>query len=168
MVCAFLTKNIEIKDKRRRTIELQKDRQFNEDFETLENQGDDLLICRESHLCTYTGFQEHFEKLYNDNNKLLFHNPQIYEWYGDEIESEATKETLSQQIIALRAFDRIKKEHKKNGKFVDPKIFLKRAEKFDSFCASDNDMDVSDFYEQKESMAWNDAQSVDLSTSSRM
>lgn len=104
-------------------------------------------MSRDTHLCTYNGFAEQFQKLLNDNASIIYHNPIIYECYGDEIDSENTKDIFAQQMLAFLEFDKLKDTVDRHDKRKSRTAVYKCPQNFESFRNEHRDCDVAEFIE---------------------
>lgn len=104
-------------------------------------------MCRDTHLCTYNGFTTQFQKLLNDNASIIYHNPIIYECYGDEIDSENTKDIFAQQMLAFLEFDKLKDTVDRHDKRKSRTAVYKAPQNFESFRNAQLDHDVAEFIE---------------------
>lgn len=88
---------------------------------------------------------------------ILYQNPIIYEFYGDEIDSELNKEVLTQQIIAFQEFDRIRNDYEENKrKRRHTQTQRKKSFNYRSVCNPNDDFDVDEFIENHEYKPQND------------
>ena len=117
----FANKEITIYDKshekKRKRIESES---ICEEESKVEDEGimyNQLLMCRESHSWVYKGFESHFQKLFDEENDVLFQNWTILGCYGDEIRSLKFSEQFINEILSFKEIDKLQK---------DPEILIQK------------------------------------------
>lgn len=66
---------------------------------------DQLLMVRGMHLWAYSGFEEQFQKLFNEDSSILFNNPTIYYSFINEKASIELSESLVYEILSYKDFE---------------------------------------------------------------
>ena len=68
--------------------------------------NENLLLTRNMHLCSYKGFEEQFQKLFNEDSALLFQNPSIYNTFVNEKACIELSESLVYEILSCVQFEK--------------------------------------------------------------
>lgn len=92
---------------------------------------DQLLLSRETHSCVYKGFENHFQKLFDQEADILFQNWTIHGSYGDELSSAKSSEQFIKEILSFKEMDQIIKSTESNG--IKPKGIANGILKHQSF-----------------------------------
>jgi len=122
----------------------------NSPIQPLIKYDDSLLLCRESHICWRDEFKHEFQKLFNHNSPLLYTNWTIYNFYGDEKESETFKEVLVKNILALSDFDKMEDDYKENNRRRGALTVNSKSAEVGS---RQDEFDIEEFIKEKEDMA---------------
>lgn len=73
-----------------------------------DDESNQLLMARESHLWVYPDFENHFHKLFDEESNILFQNWTIHKSYGWELESFKSFDTFLKEILSSNEIDKLK------------------------------------------------------------
>ena len=100
--------NKEIKRKRMESGQIFDLDQLEEAANQNDEESNQLLMARESHLWIYTDFESHFHQLFDEESNILFQNWTIHKSYGSELDSSKSFDTFLKEILSSNEIDKLK------------------------------------------------------------
>lgn len=84
---------------------------------------DQIIMSREYHLWVYKHFENHFQKLFDEESNILFQNWTVHSSYGNEIDTNECMDTFIREILSSWEIDKIKKDSNHEDKDLRRKLF---------------------------------------------
>ena len=88
-----------------------------------EDSDDQLLMWREAHSWIYSGFEAYFQKLFDQEDEILFQNWTVHCSYGDETASSKYFEQFVSEILSFQEMDKINSSKEKTAEARAKSLF---------------------------------------------
>ncbi|CAI2379223.1 unnamed protein product [Moneuplotes crassus] len=121
----FENKDVTIYDnKSERRVKRIESAQIYEKNETEDNEkyihiteDEQLLMTREVHPCVYNGFEDHFHKMFDTEDNILYMNWTVHTCYGFELQNIQSIEAFVNEILSLKEIEALKsKDYQEESK----------------------------------------------------